>query len=408
MANNLLTTQQITREAIRLFRNSNAFLKNIDRQYDGQYARDGAKIGSTLRIRLPNDYVVRSGPTAVPQDTVEQTVPLTISNQKGVDVAFSSADRSLSLDDFSTRVLAPMMNSLGGVIAADIMSLAETVPSVSRNADATTNATLSPNLATFLDAGAHLDNFGVLRGPGQRNIVFSPETQARTVSALSGLFNNQQKVGEQYRTGTMTNDAIGFDYMMDQTTIIHTTGAYGTLPTVNGANQSGSAITVSAVGGTGFKKGDYVRFAGVFRVNRVTKQSTGRLMTFVLTADVPAGSTSLPIYPALIPAVGGVAVPYQTVDVSPANGAAVTSPFNAGEAYRKNVAMGKQAFTMATADLDLPRGVHEAARENFDGVSMRMVSAYNVISDQFITRFDVLYGFGALRPEFATVIADAI
>ena len=407
MANNLLTTSQITREALRRFVNSNAFLRNIDRQYDDQYARDGAKIGSTLRIRLPNDYIVRSGPTAVPQDTVEQNVALTISTQKGVDVAFSSADRALSLDDFGERVLAPMMNNLGGAVAADIMSLADTVPNISRNGDPSTNATLSPNLATFLDAGARLDQYGVLRGPGQRNIVFSPYTQARTVSALSGLFNNQQKIGEQYRTGVMTNDAIGFDYMMDQTVPLHTVGAYGTMPTVNGAGQSGSSITVSATTGT-LNKGDIISFAGVYQVNRVTKVSTGRLATFVVMANVPPGSTSIPIYPALTPPVSGNPVSFQTVDSSPVNGAAVTSPFNAGETFRKNIAMGKQAFTLATADLDLPRGVHEAARENFDGISLRMVSAYNVTTDQFITRFDVLYGFAALRPEFAVVLADAV
>ncbi len=382
-------------------------MQGIDRHYDDQYARVGAKIGSTLRIRLPNDYVVRSGPTAVPQDTVENTTPLTISQQKGVDVSFSSADMALSLDDFGERILAPMMNNLAGAVAADIMTLAETIPSVSRNADPATNATLSPNLATFLDAGARLDHYGVRRGPGERKIVFSPETQARTVSALSGLFNNQQKIGEQYRTGTMTNDAIGFDYMMDQTVLNHVTGAYGALPTVNGANQSGSNITVSATAGP-LNKGDYVRFAGVYSVNRVTKQSTGRLATFLITANVPTGSTSLPIYPALIPPVGGIAVPYQTVDSSPANGAAITSPFNAGEVYRKNIAMGKQAVTMATADLELPGGVDRAARATFDGISLRMVRGYNINSDQFITRLDILYGYAALRPEFATVIADAV
>lgn len=55
MANSLLTLNLITRKAVALFRNSNAFIQNIDRQYDGYFAQTGAKAGNTLRVRLPND-----------------------------------------------------------------------------------------------------------------------------------------------------------------------------------------------------------------------------------------------------------------------------------------------------------------------------------------------------------------
>lgn len=61
-----------------------------------------------------------------------------------------------------------------------------------------------------------------------------------------------------------------------------------------------------------------------------------------------------------------------------------------------------------TADLEMPDGVHEKAREAFDGVAMRMISAYDVKSDQFITRLDVLYGFLFVRPEWAVVVADVV
>ena len=47
-----------------MFRNSNAFLQLIDRQYDEQYRNRDFKIGTTLNIRLPVDYVV-SGPDVV-------------------------------------------------------------------------------------------------------------------------------------------------------------------------------------------------------------------------------------------------------------------------------------------------------------------------------------------------------
>ena len=77
----------ITREAIRLWKNTNAFLQNIDTQYDDYYAQSGAKIGSNLRIRLPNDFVVTTGPGASVQDTAEQSVTLVLATQKHVDVS---------------------------------------------------------------------------------------------------------------------------------------------------------------------------------------------------------------------------------------------------------------------------------------------------------------------------------
>ena len=44
MANSLLTVNMITREAIELFLNSNAFLQSIDRQFDSEFQRAGMKI----------------------------------------------------------------------------------------------------------------------------------------------------------------------------------------------------------------------------------------------------------------------------------------------------------------------------------------------------------------------------
>ena len=406
MANNLLTPSIITKEAVRLFKNSNAFLKNIDTQYDDQFARDGAKIGNTLRIRLPNDYAIRTGPTAVVQDTKETNTTLTIGNQVGVDISFSMADRTLTIQEYSDRYIAPAVNNMAGYMAGDVMSMAETIPNLVHNVDGSNN-TIPPVANTWLRAGAILDNLSAPRI--NRKIVLDPITQSNTVASLAGLFNQQQKVGSQYTSGEMGMNTLGFDWMADPTVIKHVTGAYGTLPTVNGAGQSGSSITVTALAGP-LNRGDIISFAGVYAVNRVTKKSTNVLAQFAVTADTPAGATSIPIYPSLNPAVsiaGLTGTSGQTVTASPANGAQVTSPVNAGEVYRKNIAIMPQCFTLATADMELPRGVHEAHRENQDGISVRLVTAYNISTDQMITRLDVLYGFAPIRPEWGVVVADS-
>ncbi len=403
MANTLLTIGAITREALAIFRNSNAFIGEIDRQYDDSFARSGAKIGSTLRIRLPNDYIVRTGPTAVPQDTKENSTPLVVGTQLGVDVAFSTAERTLNLDDYRDRVLAPMVNTLAGGVASNIILGSEAIPHIVHNVDGSNNTT-SPTAATWLAAQAVLTlNNAPMMG---RKAVLDPLTEARTVTSLSGLFNNQTEIGRQYMTGKM-REALGMDWFTDNTVIKHTTGAYSTLGTVSGANQTGNTITTSALAGP-LKAGDIITFAGVFAVNRVTKASTGVLRQFVVTADVNTGATSIPIYPALIGQVSGANVAYQTVTASPANGAAIASPINASEVYRKNFIMAPGAVTMVTADLEIPGGVQEASRQVYDGISMRMVTFWNGVTDQTTTRLDILFGSTWPRPEWAVVVADVL
>lgn len=403
MSNSLLTINMITREAVRLWVNTNSFLQHIDTQYDDQFAVTGAKIGQSLRIRLPNDYTVRTGPVAQIQDTAETSTTLTLATQKGVDVSFNSVERTMSLDDYSKRILAPAVNNLVGAVAADVMSGAE--PGVSNlvgNFDAAGNL-LKPTLETFLNAKALLS----LRSAptDSRKFILDPVTMARTVQNLTGLLNPATEISEQYRKGEVYN-AIGFDWFEDQTVIKHTTGAYSS-PTVNGGSQTGTTLVVNALSGP-LNQGDIITIAGVNAVNRITKVSTGQLQQFVVTTTAAAGATSLSIYPAIVPPSGGSTVQYQTVDASPANGAAIIPLTLASSVYRKNLAFCPDAVTMATADLELPKNMQETARERMDGVSMRMVTGFDIKSDQFITRLDVLYGYVWVRPEWAVVVADII
>jgi hypothetical protein len=155
-------------------------------------------------------------------------------------------------------------------------------------------------------------------------------------------------------------------------------------------------------------QGDIITIAGVNAVNRITKVSIGQLQQFVVTATAAAGATTISIYPAIVPPQSGSAVQYQTVDASPANGAAIIPLTLASSVYRKNLAFIPDAVTMATADLELPKNMQETARERMDGVSMRMVTGFDIKSDQFITRLDVLYGYLWVRPEWAVVVADII
>lgn len=414
MSNTYLTIDMITAEAVMLFKNSNLFIMNMDTQYDDQFAIDGAKIGDTLRIRLPSDFVVTDGPAMQLQYNTQQYTSLTVSSQKNVATPYSTAERTMSIDRYSELVVAPMVNALCGKVASTVMRGSEGgVCNLIANTDGAGNIS-SPTMDQFTGANAILDDQGATMM--DRRCVQDPTSDARTVSSLAGLLNPVTEISSQFRSGMMKS-GLGFDrFFRDQTVIKHTTGTFSAGGTVNGGGQttstSGGNITVNAITGT-LRKGDIITFANVNAVNRVTKDSLGTLRQFVVTADVATTATTIPIYPGMIGPVGGLAggadQQYQTVDALPINGAAMVLVTPASSVYRKSLAYTQKAVTMASADLVMPKkAVEEASRTSYDGVSMRMLTDYLPLTDQLATRLDVLFGFKYIRPEWLCVIADKI
>lgn len=404
--NSLLTISMITREAVMLFKNGNLFIQNIDTQYDKMFAVDGAKIGTSVKIRLPNDYTVRDGPAMDIQDTQEQFTTLNLSNQKGVDVGFTSVDRTMSLDDYSERVLEPMMNNLVGKVAVTIMSASELggVCNLVSNVDGNGNI-ISPTQDTFLQANAVLTNNSA--SGNNRKIVLDANSNARAVSAFTGQLNPSQEISEQWRSGQMKSGLGYRKWFEDVTVVKHTTGTYNSAATVNGAGQTGTTLVVTATTGT-LRAGDIITVDGLNAVNFVFKATTGQLRQFVVTSNVASGSTSIPIFPAIISPNPGD-VQYQTVDSLVANGATVRLVTPAGSVYRKSLAFVREALTMATADLVLPKaGIVEGARSNYDGISLRAITVYLPGTDVIATRLDVLFGVLYVRPQWLCVVADKI
>jgi hypothetical protein len=392
MANAFLTPQMITREALRVLHNKLTFIGAINRQYDDSFAKSGAKVGDTLRIRLPNQYTVRTGKTLSTQDTVEQSVSLQIATQKGVDVNFTSAELTLSLDDFSTRILEPAMAVLASAMEADAFSMYKDVYQQVGAAGTTPNT-----LLTYLQARARLNN-SLTPMDANRTTHLSPLATATIVDALKGLFQDSNAIREQYREGSMGRTA-GFDWYENPLVPTHTNGNTVAGVTVSGAGQTGATLNIGGVAnGNTFARGTVFNIAGVFEVHPETKAVTSRLQQFVVAADATMGGTTgaLTISPAIV-TTGA----QQNVGASPASGAAITIVGAASGAYEQEMAFHRDAFAFATADLVLPKGVDFAAREVFDGVSMRIVRAYDVVNDAFPCRIDVFYGYKTIRPQMA-------
>jgi hypothetical protein len=399
MANAILTPTAVTREALRVLHQKLNFVGSITREYDDSFARQGAKIGDTLKVRLPNQYTVRSGSTLNAQDTTESTVDLKVQTQKGVDLNFTSVDLTLALDDFSERILEPAMAVLAANIEADAMTMYKDVYNQVDNQG-------QPASFTKVLQGRKIlvDNLAPLNG---RTCNLNTQDNVDMVDALKGLFNDQATISKQNREGFMGRTA-GFDFMENTLWPSHPRGAataayttstlVGALPIVAAPV---TAITVAT--GTGAAvKGDVFTIANVFRVHPETKQSTGILQQFAVAADYAGGAGAISITPSII-----LAGPYQNV-IIPTTSATAALGFSGviSTNYGLSMAYQKGAFAFASADMVMPRGVDFAAREAFDGVSMRIVRQYDINSDKFPCRLDVLYGFKTIRPQLACRLAN--
>ncbi len=418
MANNVLTPSMITRYSIRMFLNTNYFLQNVSRQFEGQFGIEGARIGAQLRIRYPNQYVVTDGPGISVQDTIEQQFLLTVATQRHVDVAFTSAETTLDVDDYMERIVLPRVNALACNVAVQVMvNTANTVRNAVANVDANNNIlpiTDSPcALARAILEENSSPNFGTV---GMRKAVVAPRSDVRLQLALRGLLNPVQDISRQYNTGMMY-EALSLRFFEDQSVITHTTGTLVTA-TVNGANQTGNTLTVNALGGT-VNAGDVFTIAGVNAVNRENYQNLGTVAQFVATAAAAAGATSISFYPPIVPPASAVpyaGLPYtpqqyQTVTASPANNAVMTPFANAGVTYRENLIYAPDAITLVVAPLWIPpneKGVIAAARHNYDTLSMRSLVCYEPTTDQPIDRLDILFGSGTPRPEWIVQTMDTV
>ena len=391
MANTLLTVDKITREALRILHQKVTFIGTINRAYDDSFANEGAKIGDTLRIRLPNRYTVRTGAAINVQDTAEAQVSLQVATQKGVDVNFTTKELTMELDDFSERILAPAMSVLAADIESDALSMRNDVYNIVDN---------DASALTFLNVlqGRQKLNESLAPSDNSRTALLSNSHTATFVDALKGLFNDQGRIAEQYREGEMGRTAA---FMFAESSLVdeHTTGTAAkgdTSYNIDGATEAGSSVTVDT-GSTTFLIGDIVTFAGCNRVHPESKVDTGSLKTFVITANSGTSATSLAISPDIV-----VTGAKQNVTAFPTdNGIVAKISAGNGELYSGSVVYHKDAFTFATADLLMPDGVDFARREVFDGISMRIVRQYDINNDKMPTRIDILYGFKTIRAELA-------
>jgi hypothetical protein len=370
----------------------------VNKEYDDSFAVEGAKIGSTLRIRLPDRALVTDGAALQVQDDNEQYTTLTVSSQKHIGINFTSAELTMQLDDFAERVLKPRISQLASSVDADVANAYKSIFNT-----VGTPGTTPATALVLLQAQQKLNESAAPMSP--RYATVNPAANAGLVNGMTGFFNPTGTISRQFKTGMMGEGVLGFDEMnMSQSIVNHTTGSRAGTILVNGAVSTQGQATISIDGLTGatdtVTAGDVFTIAGVYAVNPQTRLSTGSLQQFVVTAaQTGAGNAlaNMAISPPMYTASNALA----TIDAFPADNAAVTFVGTASTVYPQNLVYHKNAITLATADLLLPQGVDMASRQVHNGISMRIVRQYDINNDRMPCRVDVLYGFNTIRPPMA-------
>lgn len=411
----LLTIDMITREILMSLKNNLVFAKNVNREYDDQFAKKGAKIGATINVRKPARFTVTSGPGLSVQDYTEQYVPVVITNQDHIDVAWTTADLTLSMDDFRKRFIEPATIQLGNVIDQNGLLQYKNIQSAVGTPGTTPSA-----LLTWLQAKAKLANNGAPLNP--LSGLMSPTADVTLVDSLKGLFQSSEKIAEQYEKGWM-GMVGGMRMQMDQNVATHVAGTFttGSTPVIAaGATQTGSSLATSgwAASTLILKQGDIFTIgtvaSGVLQVNPVSRQSTGNLQQFVATADVTsdgAGLATIPIYPAIVAPVLGVQQQYQTTTQG-AVAAMAINPFGteAGSSAQ-NLVFHSDAFCLAMADLEDVSGLGAdcfRVSDKDSGMSLRVVQQYDINTDRKVVRIDALYGWKTIYAELACRVAGGV
>lgn len=412
-----LTDLKITRKALAILHSKPAFLGTISRQYDEQFANSGGKIGSSLKIRLPNQYQTRRGLVAAPQSTTEQQTTLVVGTVAGADLEINSVDLTLSIDDFAERFLEPCMSVLTASIEAEVLNRVYSDVYQFVGTAGVTPATILP----FLNAKTLLNQSLTPKGQN-RFVQMDSVTSAGMVNGLQNAFNPVKSISAQFLDGEIGH-LSGFDFYENELMPTHKNGTMAGYATavVSGANQTGNTLATSGwTAGATVTVGSVFTAVGCNKVHPEVKTDYGQLQQFVVAPGSGAGYTAAVYSNGVLVTQGyytadagglitftiapGIVTSgaYQNVTASPTDGGALVFLTGAANtSYGQNMAYHKDAFTFVTADLDLPRGMDMAHRESADGISLAFIRGFDVVNRQYVSRFDVLFGQLATRPQLA-------
>lgn len=365
MANSILTPSVIANEGLMLLENSLVAGAKVHTDYSSEFAMKG----ETISIDRPVSFYGQSDNLDVSsynEDIIEGKETITMDKTETVKFKVTAKEKTLSLDKIAERIIAPAVAVLRDRIESEI---AETYSSFYHFSG--TPGTVPSTYKSLGLPGAMMTDGGVPQD--DRFALHGTDAALELADGLKSVFV-QDKVKTALERNTIGRYANFENYEWVHAPT-HTVGALGGTPLVNGGSQgvtylaskdakSSSLVTdgwSNSVTGV-LKKGDVITIDGVFAVNPMSKQSTGRLQTFTVLADADSdgsGNATLTISPAIIPADATIAngKAYATVNTAPADDAAITVKTGAaGASHKQSMLLHPKAVALVTRPLDIESG----------------------------------------------------
>lgn len=399
MAQTLVTIDMVTREALRIAHEKCQFIGTVDRQYDDSFAKTGAKIGQTLRVRKPNQYTRTTGSRVMDvQDQAESNGTITVATQDHVDMRFNSAELALSIDEISKRYIEPAVSVLVSGIEADFLAYAtKATYNVAGTAGTAITSLVVPGAAR-----AKL-NQGLAPKDMMRAIQMDSVTMGGLVNGTAAYFAPNGDISKQYREGLVARTAMADYYENERIWTLTNSDDVTANTNADGlVTDGGSTIAVSEdLAQAKQVVGSVFTVAGVYACHPETKAAYANLQQFVVTAT---GAVSVTVSPAIHLTGARKNVCSSTganLAVTAFNEAAMTFIGSASASYAQSLMYHKEAFQFVTADLPLMDDAAKCVRRVQDGLSMRVWQASDIRNDELLMRIDILYGMAALRPEWA-------
>lgn len=399
MANSLVTIDMITREALRIAHEKSQFIATTDRQYDDSFAKTGAKIGQTLRVRKPNQYTRTTGSRVMDvQDQTELNGTITVATQDHVDMRFNSSELALSLDEISKRYIEPAVSTLVSGIESDYLAYA-TKATYNLAGTAGTGIT---SLATPGAARAKL-NQCLAPKDGNRCIQMDSITMGGLVNGVAAYFNPSKSIDKQYREGMVARTSMADYYENERLwTLTNNADVTCTMAAAAAVTDGGNVMTMASLSAAP-ATGAVFTVPGVYMAHPETKASMGVLQQFVVTAGTTTIQTVSPSIYLTGPRQNVCSAAGAQLTTATFDGTGIVPVFvgAASTSYIQQLMYHKEAFQFVTADLPLMDDAHKCVRRVQDGLSMRVWQASDIRNDELLMRIDILYGMAALRPEWA-------
>ena len=399
MANRILTPKVFANTMLKLLKNNLV----MGRLVTTEFKNDFKKVGDTVSVKRPPQFVVRKGRVAQVQDVTVGEAQVKLDYQFGVDIEFTSIEETLSVDEL---LMDETMNSKAATLAQEIDSTLMEKTMEFPDWVGTPGEKIN-SAADFFLMPERLDDKAV-PGNSRAGVLSTRDYWGTAASFTTATYfdNDVNRTALQRAQIPLLGNVQPY---MTQSVINLVTGTrtQSGAAQVDGANQNVNYVDVAdsyeqELDVKGLTNGDTIKKGEVFAigtlgnsnavlpVNPRTKAALDYLQQFVVLEDVTVVGTTATLKIANPIITSGA---YQTVNQAPADSAPITWMGAASTAYRQNAVFHKSAIALTYAKLTRPKtGEYAYATDPTTGVTIRYWATSDGVNDVHLHRWDVLMG----------------